>query len=156
VKLSELLDESAVLLGVSGQDKWQVIEGLTDQLVATGGVPAEHRDEVHAALVAREKSMSTGMEQGIAIPHTSVPHVARPVAALGIAPEGVDFQAIDGRPTHLVILLVNPAHRTKDHVRTLAEIARLLSSGDLRESLVRCEREGQVVEIIRAAEAPVA
>jgi len=80
----------------------------------------------------------------------------REVAALGIAPEGLDFQAIDGRSTHLVILLVNPAHRTRDHVRTLAEIARLLSSDDLRESLVQCEREDQVVEIIRAAEAPVA
>jgi mannitol/fructose-specific phosphotransferase system IIA component (Ntr-type) len=156
LKLSELLDETAVLLDVSGRDKWQIIEALTDRLVASGGIAADVRDEVLAALVAREKSMSTGMEQGIALPHTSVPHVNQPVAALGVAPDGVDFQAIDGRPTQLVILLVNPAHRTKDHIRTLAEIARLLSSRDLRQSLVRCQSEEQVVEIIRAAEALVA
>jgi nitrogen PTS system EIIA component len=146
VKLSEVLAEPAVLLDLDGRDKWQAIGELSDCLVATGQVPPEHRDAVHGALVAREKSMSTGMENGIAIPHTSVPQ-------LGISRTGIDFQAIDGRPTHLVILLVNPANQTKAHIRTLAEIARLLSSGELRSALVRSETAAHVLSTIRAAEA---
>lgn len=153
VKLSEVLAEPAVLLDLDGRDKWQAISELTDRLAATRQVPEAHRDAVHAALVAREKSMSTGMENGIAIPHTSVPLVEHPAVALGISRAGIDFQAIDGRPTHLVILLVNPANQTKAHIRTLAEIARLLSSSELRTALVRADTAAHVLSTIRAAEA---
>ena len=153
MKLSEVLAEPAVLLDLDGRDKWQAIGELSDCLVATGQVPPEHRDAVHGALVAREKSMSTGMENGIAIPHTSVPQLEHAAVALGISRTGIDFQAIDGRPTHLVILLVNPANQTKAHIRTLAEIARLLSSADLRSALVRSDTAAHVLSTIRAAEA---
>ncbi len=153
LKLSQLLDEAAVLLDLDGRDKWQAIEALTDRLVAARCVRAEHRAPVLAAVLAREKSMSTGMENGIAIPHTSVAEVAKPAVALGVSRAGIDFQAIDGRPTHLVILLVNPAQQTKDHIRTLAEIARLLSSAELRSALVRAGDAGEILQTIRAAEA---
>jgi len=155
VKLSEVLAEPAVLLDLDGRDKWQAISELTDCLVSSGQVPGEQRDAVHAALVTRERSMSTGMENGIAIPHTSVPHVGHTAVALGISRTGVDFQAIDGRPTHLIILLVNPANRTKDHIRTLAEIARLLSSREMRDALVASGTSARALEIIRQAEAVV-
>src|SRR5262249_62283618 len=82
VKLSEVLAEPAVLLDLDGRDKWQAIGELSDCLVATGQVPPEHRDAVPRALVAREKSMSTGMENGIAIPHTSVPQLEHAAVAL--------------------------------------------------------------------------
>jgi PTS system nitrogen regulatory IIA component len=153
VKLSEVLAEPAVLLDLDGRDKWQAISELTDCLVSSGQVAPEQRDAVHSALVTRERSMSTGMENGIAIPHTSVAQVSHTAVALGIAREGVDFQAIDGRPTHLVILLVNPANQTRAHIRTLAEIARLLSSGELRSALVRSDSAADALATIRAAEA---
>ncbi|MGQ0551874.1 MAG: PTS sugar transporter subunit IIA [Planctomycetota bacterium] len=155
MKLSDLLTESAIVLNMDGCDKWQAIEQLTDRLASTGGFQAEHRERVLSALVARERSMSTGMEQGIAIPHASVDVIGKPAVALGIAREGLDFQAIDGRSTHLVILLVNPANRTKDHIRTLAEIARLLSSSELRAALVQSDDALQVLDTIRSAEAVV-
>lgn len=155
MKLSEILPESAIRLAVGGQDKWQLIEHLCDALVESGQLPAEVRGGVLEALVSREKSMSTGMEAGIAIPHTSVDLVHETAVALGIAPEGMDFEAIDGRPTQLVILLVNPSERTKTHIRTLAEIARLLSSSELRAALTGAETPADALERIRAAEAAV-
>ena len=156
MKLSEVLVESAILLDLEGHTKWEAIEILTDRLVATDQVANEHREVVLAALMAREKSMSTGMEQGIAIPHTSVDQVQSAAVALGIARNGIDFESIDGRPTQLVILLVNPANQTKAHIRTLAEIARLLSSADLRSALVQADSPGGVLRTIRVAEAAVA
>ena len=156
MKLSEVLVEGAVVLDMDGRDKWQAIAELTDRLVTTGQIPATERERVHAALVEREKSMSTGMEQGIAIPHASVDSIENAAVALGISGNGIDFQAIDGRSTHLVILLVNPANRTKAHIRTLAEIARLLSSSELRSELVRSASPLQALATIRAAEAVVA
>ncbi len=156
MKLSEVLAESAVLMDLNGLDKWRAIDALTDRLVSSGQVAAEHRDRVQQALVARERSMSTGMENGLAIPHTSVEELEQTVVALGIASGGIDFEAIDGRPTHLVVLLVNPANRTKTHIRTLAEIARLLSSAELRSALVHASTAEAALEVIRAGEAAAA
>lgn len=155
MKLSEVLPESAICLNMDGLDKWAVIEALADSLVESGQVAPEARDGVHAALVARENSMSTGMESGLAIPHSSIELVERTVVALGIAREGLDFDAIDGKPTHLIMLLVNPADRTKTHIRTLAEIARLLSSDELRADLRSAETPHDALMRIRAAEAAV-
>lgn len=155
MKLSEVLPESAVLLDIDGLDKWRVIEVLTDALVSSEQVTEAARNEVLSALVARERSMSTGMEQGIAIPHASVEGIDKTAVALGIARGGVAFEAIDGGTTHLVILLVNPSNRTKAHIRTLAEIARLLSSSDLRVSLKEARTAVDALERIREAEAAV-
>ncbi|HZL98944.1 MAG TPA: PTS sugar transporter subunit IIA [Planctomycetota bacterium] len=155
MKLSELLVEPAVLHGLEGLDKWAVIAELTDRLVGTAQIPPGLRDLVCDSLVAREKAMSTGMEHGVAIPHASVAQLERPAVSMGIAPAGVDFQAIDGRPTQLVILVVNPANRTKEHIRTLAEIARLLSSREMRDALVASGSGARALEIIRQAEAVV-
>lgn len=150
-----MLTESSIRLPAVGCDKWQLIETLTDALVESGQIEAIHRDTVHAALVAREKSMSTGMEQGIAIPHTSVDRVDKTAVALAVIREGIDFEAIDGRPTHLIILLVNPSNRTKAHIRTLAEIARLLSSAELRAALREVGSPADALGLIREAEAAV-
>lgn len=156
VKLSEVLPSAAVLLDLDGLSKWALIERLADALVQSEQINAANRDEVHEALVARERSMSTGMEKGIAIPHASVASAAQTAVALGISREGVAFEAIDGQPTNLVILLVNPNNQTKTHIRTLAEIARLLSNADLRTSLRGAQSSEDVLEMIRSAEAAVA
>lgn len=155
MKLSELLPSAAIRLDVDGLDKWQLIETLTDSLIRSEQVAADHRAEVHEALVQRERSMSTGMEKGIAIPHASVGAVGETAVALGVARQGIDFEAMDGQPTHLIILLVNPSNQTRDHIRTLAEIARLLSSSELREALRGVNSAEEALECIRAAEAAV-
>jgi len=153
VKLSEVLPESAVRLGLDGKDKWEVIDVLTAALVESGQVSGDIQEAVREALVTREKSMSTGMEKGIAIPHASVEVVEKTAVALGIAEKGVEFEAIDGQTTHLVFLLVNPSNKTKIHIRTLAEIARLTSSAELRKSLREASTVEEALERIRRAEA---
>jgi len=153
MKLAELITEDLVVLPLHAADKWEALRVVAHTPARAGRYPAAFAAEVEKALVLREKSMTTGMENGIAIPHSSVPQVDHPAVALGVSRAGIDFQAIDGRPTHLVILLVNPANQTKAHIRTLAEIARLLSSSELRSALVRSESAADVLSTIRAAEA---
>ena len=156
MKLSELLPESAVRLDMDGRDKWEILSELTDALVTSEQVDGAHREVVHEAVIIREKSMSTGMERGIAIPHTSLSAVGQTSVALGISRQGIDFEAIDGKSTHLVILLVNPSEGTKAHIRTLAEIARLLSNADLRAALRDAATSTEALDLIRDAEATVA
>ena len=153
MRLSDLLRPEAVRLEVRDADKWEVIETLTDHLVSCGCLDGQKRDVVLEALLARERSMSTGMERGIAIPHCSLEQVDETLVALGISSEGVEFESIDGERTHLILLLVTPKNKTKVHIRTLAEIAKLLNDESFRESLVNAGTEGDVLDLIRQREA---
>lgn len=153
MRLSELLHREAVLLGVKGLDKWQVIERLTDLLVTSGRLPEAKRRAVLDALLARERSMSTGMENGIAIPHCSLEEIDDTQVTLGVSQDGLDFESIDGKPTHLILLLVTPKNRTKVHIRTLAEIAKLLNDSGFRDRLVRADSSDHVLELVREREA---
>ena len=96
MRLSELLRPETVLLEVRDLDKWGLIQRLTDLLVSSGRLPAAQRKTVLDALLARERSMSTGMENGIAIPHCSLEEIDDTLVTLGIAREGIDFESIDG------------------------------------------------------------
>ena len=152
MKLSELLSESAILLDLKGLDKWSLISRLTDTLVETKQIRAEDRNPIHEALEERERSMSTGMENGIAIPHCCVDIIGETVVSLGISAEGIDFDSIDGKPTHLVILLVTPKNKTKMHIKTLAEIAKLLNHDKSRARLMKARNAAETLEIIREEE----
>lgn len=152
MRLSDLLRPEAVLLGVKGLDKWALIERLCDQLVHARRLPASRRQQVLDALFQRERSMSTGMENGIAIPHCSLDEIEDTLVVLGISREGVQFESIDGKPSHLILLLVTPRNKTKVHIRTLAEIAKLLNDAAFREKLIAAESSADVVSLIRAQE----
>jgi len=152
MRLSELLREEAIRLDIKDHDKWQVIQELTELLVTSGGLQAEQKDAVLDALLARERSMSTGMEKGIAIPHCSMEEVDDTLVSLGVSPAGIDFESIDGQPTHLILLLVTPKNRTKVHIRTLAEIAKLLNNNDFRDRLVNATTPSEVLATIRDRE----
>jgi mannitol/fructose-specific phosphotransferase system IIA component (Ntr-type) len=152
MRLSDLLRPEAVLLGVKGLDKWALIERLCDQLVLAQRLPAPRRQQVLDALFQRERSMSTGMENGIAIPHCSLDEIDDTLVVLGISQDGVQFESIDGKPTHLILLLVTPRNKTKVHIRTLAEIAKLLNDAAFRERLIAAGSSTDVVQLIRAQE----
>ena len=152
MRLSELLRREAVMLEVKDLDKWQVIERLTDLLVSSGRLDGGKRQNVLDALLARERSMSTGMENGIAIPHCSMEEIEDTLVTLGVSREGIDFESIDGRPTHLILLLVTPKNKTKVHIRTLAEIAKLLNDARFRDNLVAAGTSDEVIELVRKRE----
>ncbi|MFH2002897.1 MAG: PTS sugar transporter subunit IIA [Planctomycetota bacterium] len=152
MKLSQLLSEEAVLLDIKDIDKWELISNLTDVLVQTGQITPDVKEPVHRALVEREKSMSTGMENGIAIPHCCVDLINETVVTLGISSEGIDFDSIDNKPTHLIILLVTPKNKTKMHIQTLAEIAKLLNHEASRNRLLESTSPQDTLRIIMEEE----
>jgi PTS system fructose-specific IIA component len=152
MKLSQLLNEKAILLDIKDVNKWALISKLTDILVETGQISEKDRVPIHDALETREKSMSTGMENGIAIPHCCVDLINDTVVSLGISQEGIDFDSIDGKPTHLIILLVTPKNKTKMHIKTLAEIAKLLNHEESRNRLIEARDAKGALQIIREEE----
>lgn len=138
MQLSELITVDDVLLPFEASDKWDAIRRLVDHLVDTGRVSAQEGETIHEAVLARERSMSTGMEHGIAIPHAAVDGIDEVRACLGILPsdEGLVFESVDGRATQLIVLLVIPRSKKLLHIRTLADIARVLSREETRAALL--------------------
>jgi mannitol/fructose-specific phosphotransferase system IIA component (Ntr-type) len=139
MRLQELIPPRHILLGLEAADKWEVIEQLTRNLMVQGAVPEELAGTYREAVVQRERSMSTGMERGIAIPHAAVDGLERVVAGLGVVTgpngAGVPFDSVDDAPAWLVVLLLIPRPQKLLHIRTLADLARHLGNEDVRQAL---------------------
>jgi mannitol/fructose-specific phosphotransferase system IIA component (Ntr-type) len=152
VQLTELIREDLVTVDLEATGKWEAIEELIDLLISAHELRLSDRDEAVEAVVAREKSMTTGMEHGLAIPHAAVNCVDDVLAALGISKKGIPFESIDGKPARLVILILIPHGAFQRHVRTLAGIARLGSTPDLRERIFRAESAAEVMQVLRESD----
>jgi len=154
MKPSELLEEADLILDFKPADKWHAIRVLLDHLVARGRLPKERADEVLEAILSRERSMSTGMEHGIAIPHAAVDDMGGVIAAMGVVRDeaGLDFESIDGQRTRLIVLLVIPRNQKLLHIRTLADIARVLQKGRVREQLLVAETAASARAVLVAGE----
>jgi len=135
MRLQDLLRPADILCGFEAPDKWVAIDRMMDQLGASGLYPDELQDRLHEAVLARERSMSTGMERGIAIPHAAVDGLEELVGCLAICPKGLNFESIDGSSTHFCMLLLIPPKEKLLHIRTLAEVARVLGNESVRQAL---------------------
>jgi mannitol/fructose-specific phosphotransferase system IIA component (Ntr-type) len=152
VRLSEFLQPELVKVGLEAKDKWDAITQLVDLMVAAHKVAPENRGRVLAVIFDRERSMSTGMERGIAIPHANSSLITEVVGALGISRTGIQFESLDGQPAQIIILLVIPKDKFQQHVRTLAGIARLLNHEQMTRALRRTTSAEETMQIIRTEE----
>jgi PTS system nitrogen regulatory IIA component len=109
--------------------------------------------EVLDRVLRREAMMSTGIGNGVAIPHGKAKLVDRMVAACGVSPEGIEFESADGEPARIFILLVAPESGGALHVKVLANISRLLKEESVRQSLREAPNADAFVAALRAAEA---
>jgi mannitol/fructose-specific phosphotransferase system IIA component (Ntr-type) len=116
-----------------------VFDRLPAHHAARGAVDAAGQEAPHDAVVQGARSMSTGMERGIAIPHAAVDGLERVIAGMalvaGASGEGVNFDSIDAAPAWVVVLLLIPRPQKLLHIRTLADLARQLGSEEVRKSL---------------------
>jgi mannitol/fructose-specific phosphotransferase system IIA component (Ntr-type) len=154
MKLSELIEAGTVVVPLPPGDKWETIRTLAQRLVERKKVPLEKSEEMKLSLFARERSMSTGMEHGVAIPHAAIDGVPSVSACLGISVPGIPFDSIDGKPAQIVVCLVIPRQQKLLHIRTLAEIARLLSRESIRQRILACSTGESILEVIREEEKP--
>lgn len=146
--LSEMIHEDVIKVGLRAATKWEAIEELVDLLIDAHELHENDRAEVIEAVVARERSMSTGLEHGLAVPHGAVECVGTIVVSLGVSKTGIPFDTADGSPATLIALLVIPKGKFQRHVRSLAAIARLASSPQLRERIVAASTPAEVFRVI--------
>ncbi len=150
--LGEILHRGVIKPELAAQEKFAAIDELIEVLIEAKDLPHHLRDAVRGPVVARERSMSTGMEMGIALPHGSCDRIENMMGALGISPNGIDFDCLDGEPARLILLLVLPRHEFQIHVRTLAGISHLLQEATFRDALMTAKDPDTILKLIRGEE----
>ena len=148
--LMDILSTSSVIVNLEGETKDEIIEELVNALEV--GEAITDRDKVLQAVLEREKIMSTGIGDGIAIPHGKSDAVVRLAAALGTQKRGVDFEALDGEPAYVFFLLVSPANVSGPHIKALARISRLLKNDDFKKKLISAASADEIMSIIEREE----
>jgi PTS system nitrogen regulatory IIA component len=158
MRLAELLTVERIDTDLAADDKGEALRAmatlLAGGLYANAGGPdawgnrAPSVDDVYRVLAEREALASTGIGQGVAIPHGRLSGLTRFVGALGIQREGVDFDAVDGRPTSILFALVGPDRAAGEHLKCLARISRVLRDDSVRARLLRAEDPRSVLDIV--------
>ena len=146
MNLKKPLTVETISLDLKGENKEAILAEMVDLLVASGHI--RDRDAVLKAVLEREKRMSTGMQNGIAIPHGKTDSVDCLVAALGIKRAGVDFGALDGQPSNVFVMTVSPDSRTGPHIQFLAEISRPLNDASVRAKLLAATSPDEVLHLL--------
>ena len=148
--LTQILQPTCVKVPLDGEDKQAVITELVD-LLDTNGLLLD-RDVVLEAVLMREKTRSTGIGSGIAIPHGKCKATKELVMGIGIAPEPIDFASIDGKPVTIIILLVSPANQTGPHIQALARISGLMLDEEFKQRLEKATSADEVYELLSSKE----
>ncbi len=152
MRLTDLLSPERVgIKRGSGEDfdKDRAIEQLAKMFGERDGVTTS---EIERVLLEREQLQSTGIGEGVAIPHGALPQLKEQVAALLIVPAGVEFQAIDDAKVSILFGVIGPKRATGEHLKTLARVSRLLRSREFRARLVEAGDEKSVFDLISAEE----
>lgn len=133
--LADILTKDQILTDLQAATRWEAIDELINNLVATGKIKPENREAISAVVKKRENSMSTGIGFGIGIPHASTDLITEVVGALGRSRKGCNFDALDNQPVNLVMLFLVPQGQFQKHLHTLANIAKLLHKAEFRQAL---------------------
>lgn len=152
MKIMDFLDPEAISTDLQATDKESIIRELVDLLISSGAVNSRDRDKIISILMDRESLGSTGVGQGIGIPHGKTNSVKKLVASLGISKKGVNFDSLDGEPVYIIFLLLAPEDSAGPHLKALAKISRLLKDKYFRETLKAAVDNKSVIKIINQEE----
>jgi mannitol/fructose-specific phosphotransferase system IIA component (Ntr-type) len=149
MNLKKVLSPETISLNLQGATKEAVIEEMVGLLMNSGKIKdLKDRDVAIKAVMDRERKMSTGMQNGIAIPHGKTDVVNSLVAALGVKREGIEFGALDGKPSIIFVMTISPDNRTGPHIQFLAEVSRHLNDPRIRERILSAVNPDEVIEAL--------
>jgi PTS system fructose-specific IIC component len=153
-RLIEFLQEEHILCCIEAADKWDAIEQLADFLVRTHRSEHISKQQLLRTIKEREKQSSTGIGEGVAIPHGIVPKGPEIQGVLGILNNGIDFDSPDGQPVRLIALIVTPEEHRDMHLQVIATLARMMSDEAIRARLFNARDAAEAYEAIESEETP--
>jgi len=146
MKLSEILEENNIIPELKAREKKGVLEELAE--VVYNSDPSIDKGALVKVLVERERLGSTGIGDGVAIPHGKLSGVTNPIISFGRSKEGLGFDSMDGQPTYLFFLLVAPENSSGVHLQVLARIAKILKRSSFRKKLMEASTQKELYQTI--------
>ena len=152
MKLSDFMVSDAILADLRVNSKEGAVRAMIESLRKGGSIKEEDEESIVAAILKREELGSTGIGNGVAVPHTKHPSVDRLVGTVALSKEGVDFASLDGEAVHILFLLVSPPDRPGDHLRGLENISRHLRKQNFCNFLRQANSKEEIVELLQEAD----
>ena len=146
----QLLSPKNILLELEVDYKFDAINALVDTFVDV--IENELLEEIREAIISREKIMSTGIGQGLAIPHGKTDGVTKNYAAFARLKEPIEFNSIDSKPVQLIFLMVSPYSDQRSHIRLLSRVSTLMNYDDFRSNLLIVPNQEDLVELFKQKE----
>ncbi len=144
--ITNLLTLECINLNLKGQTKQDIIDEMVEILYQGGKL--NDKEEYKKAILAREAQSSTGLEEGIAIPHAKTSAVKIPSIAFGLSKNGVDYESLDGEPSKLFFMIAAPANASNTHIEILSKLTTMLLDDEIREKLLEVKTEQEVMDIL--------
>lgn len=148
--LTQVLEPECIKVPLESKDKESAIEELVNVLDAQGLV--KKKDDVLKAVLMREKTRSTGIGSGIAIPHGKCKAAKELVMSMGVTKEEIDFDSVDGHGVRIIILLISPIDQTGPHIQALARISRLMLDKEFKHKLEEVKTAEEAYKLISEKE----
>jgi fructose-specific phosphotransferase system IIA component len=150
MNLLSIVRPECIKAPMEAETKRAAIDELVDLLHAHGSV--EHPGSLKDAVWSREQTRTTGIGHGLAIPHGKCAGLSGLAIAIGKPARPLDFEAIDGQPVRLIVLLASPPDKTSDHIQALARVSRMMTVEEFRRQIYASESAEQIYELLKAQE----
>ena len=144
VRILDLIDPQCVKVDLKSTRKKELAREMVDLLFQAKKIKA--KGKVEEAMMERERKGTTGIGDGIAIPHIMCPEVSQTLVVFGQSKKGINFAAVDGKPVYLVFLLIGPAEDAMFHLKILARLCRFLHNSLFKEALLKAESKEEVIQ----------
>jgi fructose PTS system EIIBC or EIIC component len=151
MRITDLLTKDTMILELKAKTKQTVIEELVNKLYAAGKL--HDKEAFKDAIFAREAQSTTGVGEGIAIPHAKTTAVKTPAVAFGRSKEGIDYESLDGKPSHLFFMIAAPEGANNTHLEVLSRLSTLLMNTSFRSRIESASTEEEILDVIREKEA---
>ncbi|MDR2811620.1 MAG: PTS sugar transporter subunit IIA [Endomicrobium sp.] len=151
MKIMDFLSQDAITVDLKATDKKSAIVELTEVLKNTKKI--KNSDDIINIVLERERLGSTGIGQGVALPHGKIELLQEQIGVLGISRKGIDFNSLDGEPVHIIFLLVGPVEVAGQHLKALSRISRLFKDKFLRQAIKEAKSTQEVVKLIQQEDA---
>jgi PTS system nitrogen regulatory IIA component len=151
VKVTDFLDTSRIIPNLRAKDKKGILREMAEEMASQK--PSVDAEKLFKVLLEREKISSTAIGEGVAIPHGKMSGIPTVFGIFARSIQGVDFDSLDGGPTHLFFLLVAPENSAADHLKALARISRILKDSAFRTRLMEGNTQQEIFNAIREEDA---
>jgi nitrogen PTS system EIIA component len=152
MKLLDFVVREAIVVDLQALGKEEAIREMVGSLHRAGRLADNDTESVIRAILSREELGSTGIGQGVAVPHTRHPTLQKLIGTVALSRRGVDFAALDGEPVDIFFLLVSPQNQPGDHLRALENISRHLKDERFVNFLRQAQTRENVVEVLEEAD----